>query len=170
MSIVARTPKNENFLSKNRFKIVFPRAPHLEYFTRGITLPSLTVPPVKQATPFNTLWVTGVETDFEPLTLNIICDEDMMAWQEMHDWVVGASFPRSFNEYVDVKKIGLYADMHVLLISNANVPTFEFKFKKSFPISLGSIDMSTDDDGVEQVYFPITFRYDDYEIRRIKIP
>ena len=170
MSIVKRSPQNTNFLSRNRFKLIFPRAPNTEYNVQGINIPDITAEPVTQATPFVPIYVTGVTTQFSPVHLNIICDEDLLAWQEMHDWVIGSSFPRSFKEYAEAKKEGLYTDMSLMLMSNGNVPTFQFTFIHAFPFSLGAIDMTTEDDGSEMVTFPVTFRYTDYTIKRHKNP
>ena len=168
MSITSRLPANTNFLSKNRFRVVFPRAPKLEYFSQGIKIPTIEVMPVKQPTPFNALYSAGINTKFNPVGLNIICDEDMVAWQEIHDWIIGYSFPREFKEYVEIKKRGLYADMKLLLLSNANQPTLEFTFIEAFPINLGAPDMIAEDDTGQYVTFPVLFRYDDFKIRRIK--
>lgn len=102
--------------------------------------------------------------------MNIMCDEDMTAWQEVHDWVIGSSMPRSFDEYTEAKRRGLYTDLVVMLMSNGNVPTFQFTFKDSFPFMLGSIDMETGDDGTQYVTFPVSFKYTDYTIYRHKNP
>ena len=168
MSVTQRSPQNTNFLSQNRFKIVFPRVPHVEYFARGMSIPEITVPPVEQVTPFAPIRVVGINSHFPPFTINVICDEDLVAWQEIHDWMVNTAFPRSFDEFQTAKRAGLYADMLVLAMSNANVPTFEFRFHDVFPSALGAIDFMTEDDGTQQVFFPATFSYTDYGIRRIK--
>jgi hypothetical protein len=170
MSITQRTPKNTNTLSRNRFKLIFPRVPHVEYFAQSLTIPEITVPPVEQPTPFAPVRVIGINAHFPPFTVNILCDEDLMAWQEIHDWLVNTSFPRNFDEFQEVKKKGLYSDMLVLMNSNANVPTFEFRFHNIFPSALGAIELTAADDGTETIIFPATFSYTDYEIRRIKHP
>lgn len=168
MSATQKSPSNTNFLSKNRFKIIFPRVPNVEYFARGMAIPEITVPPVEQPTPFAPVRVVGINAHFPPFTINVLCDEDLVAWQEIHDWLVNTSFPRSFDEFQEVKRRGLYSDMLVMALSNANVPTFEWRFHHVFPSGLGSIDFASDDDGTEQMIFPVTFSYTDYAIRRIK--
>lgn len=170
MSVTSKVPRNTNYLSRNRFKIVFPRVPNVEYFSQGLNIPEVEVPEVIQVTPFAPVKVYGINANFSPFTVNIICDEDMTAWQEVHDWLIGISFPRNFDEFQAVRRAGLYSDMLVLLLSNANIPVFEFHFHHVFPIRLGAIDLTTTDMGEEQVIFPATFSYTDYAIRRIKTP
>jgi hypothetical protein len=170
MSITQRTARNTNYLSKNRFKVVFPRVPNVEYFCQGIEIPQITVPPVEQHSPFSIIKRVGINATFPPITLNIISDEDFVAWQEVHDWMVGTAFPRSFEEYQEVYGRGLYAEMHLIMLSNGNTPTVSFIFHGIFPSGLGTIDLLTTEDGTENIVFPATFNYTDYEIRRIKYP
>lgn len=169
MSITARSPSNTNFLSRSKYKIVFPRAPHVEYFAQGMTIPDITLPPVDQPSPFAPIRVVGINAHFPPMTINIICDEDMMAYEEIFNWLVRTSFPRNFDQFQEVQRAGLYSDMIVLTLSNANVPNFEFRFHHVFPSAIGAIDL-TSDEGGEQVIFPATFSYTDFEIKRIKYP
>lgn len=169
MSATKNSPKNTNYLSSNRFKIVFPRVPNVQYFAQGMNIPDIEVPEVIQPTPFAPVKVIGINATFAPFTINIIADEDMTAWQEVHDWLVGTSFPRNFGEFQEVKRTGLYSDLAVLLLSNANNPTFEFHFRHAFPVRLGAIELTTTDEG-DRVTFPATFSYTDYTIRRIKNP
>jgi hypothetical protein len=170
MSITKRTPLNTNYLSHNRFKLVFPKAPHIEYFCRDLVIPEITNPAVEQVNPFSPVRVTGVNAHYPPFTMNIICDEDLVAWQEIHDWLVGTSFPHGFEEYQEVKRTGLYTDVTVLALSNANVPTIEWRFHHAFPSALGGIAFAADDTGNEFVYFPVVMSYTDYMIRRLKNP
>ena len=169
MNISARTPTNTNFLQPNRFKLVFPKVPNLEYFCQSIDLPEISMEPVEHANPFNKLFITSVNTIFDPLEVDVIVDEDLRAWQEIHDWLTGSSFPRNFLEYAVAKEKGLYSEMGLISLNNANNPIINFTFHHCFPIRLGKLRLTSSDTGTEsQLTVPVTFRYDDYEIRRMK--
>lgn len=168
MSILKRIPQNTNFLHKNKFKLVFPKVPNVEYFCQNVIIPDISQQPVQADNPFNKLYVSSIKTDFGPLVVNFLVDEDLKTWFEIYNWFMGITFPHSFEEYAAMKKKGLYSDISIIVLSNSNIPNINFTFSHAFPIHMGALDFSSASEGEDQQFIlPVTFRYDTYVPRRM---
>ena len=165
MTVLTHSPLNTNFFQKNRFRVVFPRVPNVEYFAQGIDLPDVGVDPVNHATPLAKIFVTGVNIKWGPLIVNMMVDEDLRAWEEMFNWMIGETPWQD----PDTTKKGRYVDMSLILMTNANNPNMRFTFIHTFPTYIGKISMTADTEGANMVMtVPIHFRYDSFKMERIR--
>ena len=168
MSILKRIPQNTNFLHKNKFKLVFPKVPNVEFFCQNVIIPGISQQPVIAENPFNKLYVSSIKTEFEPLVVNFLIDEDMKTWFEVYNWIMGITFPHSFEEYGAMKKKGLYSDISIIVLSNNNIPNINFTFYHAFPLNMGALDFSSASECENQQFIlPVVFRYDTYIPRRM---
>lgn len=49
---LSRVPDNKNTALENKFKFTILKLPHVEYFTRGVLLPSFSINTLEQPTVF----------------------------------------------------------------------------------------------------------------------
>lgn len=167
MSVLTRQPKNTNLLGSTKFKFVFSKAPHVDYFVQAVDIPGIQVSPVEQTNPFAYTYRTGDKPLYEPLTLTMLIDEEMRTWEEIHNWMRGISFPTSFTEYDDQKQKGLYSDATLIVESNANVPKFSFIFYHLFPITLSTVHLDSRDNADNLLTADVTFQYTYYDLKRL---
>jgi hypothetical protein len=172
-------PKNINPLLMQRFKLVLQRLPHISFYCKSFTLPGVNIGEVNNYTPFMDTIHAGDKIIYDPLTATFIVDEDLRAWEEVYNWIVGLSFPHDFGQYANlVKKTqnpsnlknsfkNVYGDATMVLQTSAQNSHILFKFQDVFPITLGGLNMDTTVDGIENFTCDVTFRFTYMTMERI---
>lgn len=174
LSVLTGTPDNVSTLQGNKFILSFPKLPFLNFFCQDAGIPGLSTSPVPVPTPFSDTFRHGDKMVFEPLTVNIIVDEDLRVWEEMFLWLTGLTHPENFEEYIRSKnyaykgKEALYQDAVLTTNTNANNPNIRFHFTACHPISIGTLNLSSKAEPTEPLILPVTFRYDRVGINRIR--
>lgn len=158
-----------NFLSSLEFDFTIKRLPNVTFQVQSATLPGLTLGVTEQPTMFRPLPLHGDRVTFDELIITIKMDEDMKAWEEIYDWMIGLGKPKSFDQYSTIKNSddGLYSDATLTVISNNRVPNREFTFINMFPTSLPGLTFDTRQQNVEYVTVDISFKFESYEIKKI---
>jgi hypothetical protein len=175
-------PTNQSLAQSTKFRLSFSRLPYMTFFCNSINLPGISSSPTQLNTPFSDLPVPGDKIEYEPLEVSFLVDEDYRSWLTVHDWVRGITFPTTFDEY---KKLGLlgttrpqsklaesverpqYSDAILTLYTNKNNPHIRVKFRNCFPISLSSINFSTQDTADIIISGSASFKFDYYDIERV---
>ena len=165
---------NQNFLSPVEFKLVLDRLPNVEFFVKGVNIPGISSGQTDIPTPFKTFSNPGDKLQYEDLTLNIICDEDMVAFREVSDWLVALTSPSSFEQYAGLnpKTVGtssttrsdVKSDGSLIILNSNKNANVTIKFSDMFPTSVGSIQLDTSTTDLTPPIFDITFKYGKYDI------
>ena len=167
------TPENQNYLSPVSFRLVLQRTPHVEYFCKRATLPSLTLDEVQLPTPLGARnYDHGTKLAFEPLTVVFHVDEDMKNYEEIYDWMVGLSAPTDPQEYVryvqqtaqNRPRENVFSDGALQIMTSHKNVGRTYKFKDMFPTSLTPLDFDTGDSSIEYLEATLTLRYVTYEL------
>ena len=170
--------KNTSFLSPIEFKLILNRLPNVEFFVKSANVPGINSGSTERTTPFKSIYEPGDKLVYEEFTVSVICDEDMVAFREVSDWLVALTYPDNFTQYASLNPSsvgrggapinkqgdGIKSDGSLVILNsnvNANV---KIRFSDIFPISVGSIQLDTSGTDLTPPVFDITFRYDKYDI------
>lgn len=147
--------KNKNALvSSDGFKMVFARAPNVQYFLQSFNIPSVTV---NEATvPFRqyNAYVPGDRIQFDPLTVTMLVAEDMDNFQEIFSWL---------NKSVELNTMeDKFDDLTIYILTSKNNVNKTITFKDVFPTSIGNISFQSTDADVVYATVDVTFRYNHF--------
>lgn len=177
MSALERNPVNTNYLQPTKFQINFARISSATYFCQEVSIPSISVTPARQNTPFVDLYRPGEKLEYGTFVMDFVVDEDLWAWEIIHDWIRGYSFPFDFAEYRNLNKLSKmtsafyskpqYSDGQLVILSALNNPKFKIKFVDMFPISLSEVKFDTQLSADKPMIATATFKYQLYNIERV---
>lgn len=166
MAILHSQPQNPNFLSTNKFRFVLQRAPNVVFFGVGANIPSISLDVATQPTPFIQIPRPGNKIHYEDYTLNFRVDEDMKNYLEVYNWMNDMGFPDDFSGYPRQEKEhgSVYSDASLIILTSKHNPNIEVKFRDMFPVALGAIDFSYENEEVTNPTCSVTFKYQRFYI------
>jgi hypothetical protein len=175
---LGNTPDNPNFLQPNKFQLNFSRMPKLQYFCQSVTVPGVSMGEAIQQTPFVDLFVPGDKIIYDLLNITFYVDEELDTWKEVHDWIRAMTFPKEYEEYLQLNNLNKYtrsintsrpqySDGILNILSSANNPKIRFKFYDLFPISLSTFVMSSTDSPDNIITADASFRYSYFDIEKV---
>ena len=80
------TNKNPLVISDG-FRMVFSRAPNVQYFLQGFSIPSVSVNETIIPRGKQNVYAPGDTIVYEPLTVTMMVSEDMDNFKEIYDWL-----------------------------------------------------------------------------------
>jgi hypothetical protein len=169
---------NTNFLSPVEFKFVLNRLPNVEFFVKSVNIPGISSGETELPTPFKSIYQPGDTLSYDNLTVSVICDEDMVAFREISDWLVALTSPENFAQYAglnpetfgtggeatDPEGKGVKSDGSLVVLNSNKNANVTIKFTDMFPTEVGSIQLDTSGTDLTPPTFEITFRYQNYTI------
>ena len=173
-------PSNLNYLSPVNFEFQVNKLPKTRFFCTGVTLPGINFSEALHATTLAiNSYLPGDRIEFDPLVVKFVVDEDMKNYQEVYNWIMqlGPGYDTSdFTSLVDVKKNiegkfssanfeDMYSDATLIINTSSNNANVEFMFEDLFPTSLGSIEFTSDADGVEYAICDLTMRFTLFKVK-----
>lgn len=142
--------------------------PFLRYFTQTALLPSVTTSAPVQGSPHANIKRHGDTLNYEQFTLATLVDEDLLVWEETHNWLRALTKPQEYEQYkrfyTPEKK--LYHDGVLTLNTNANNPNLRIIFRNCHPVGLGLIHYDAKQTADTTPTVDVTFEYDYFEIVR----
>ena len=168
---LSNDPTNDNFLSPVGFRFSIRKIPHVNWFLQSATIPGITLGEAIQPTPFLDTAQPGEKLTFDPISITFKVDEDLKNWVELYEWMVGLGTPTEFDEYDrNIREHGreaIVSDATLTTMNSVMNPNFEILFRDVFPLSLGELAFDTTMADIDYVTGTATFRYRDYEFRKI---
>lgn len=125
--------------------MVFHRAPNTSYFCQTFTLPSVTNGETTVSRPLVDAHFPGPKTSYDPLTITMLVDEDMVNYTEIFKWIIAGD---------------LVDDLSIYILTSKNNPNKKVTFKNAFPTNIGSITFTVQDQDISYAQVDVTFRYD----------
>lgn len=151
----ARTYVTQNknpLVSTDSFRMVFSRAPNVQYFLQGFSIPSVAVNETTIPRGKQNVYAPGDAIVFDPLTVTMLVSEDMDNFKEMFDWL-----------YREINSNNLedkYDDVTIYILTSKNNPNKAITFRNIFPTQIGNITFSATEADVIYATLEVTFRYD----------
>ena len=162
---------NINLFQPTGFRVIIDRKHygHIQYFTTRINHPGA------QNTPDETAWrgkvsvpMPGNTMTYGELTMDVLLDEDFNSYKEIYDWMLRHVNEEQIAERVDFKSsqspVPSYADIHITALNSNNGKNIEFRYKDCIPVSLGDVPFDAQNQSVEYITFPVSFRFSYFEI------
>ena len=176
MSALTNTPTNRNFLSPLNFRLVLQKAPLLNFFLQGASIPGLTFAGnISMPTPLLDIPIPGERLVYSPLTVSFMVDEDMTNYLEIYNWMVSLAVNdlQPFARYqaqtsIDPDVNGRdRSDIKLMILTSSKNPNIEVNFIDAFPSQLGELSFNTTSAGVNYLESSVTFEYIKYTITMV---
>jgi len=156
---------NLNFLQPTQFRFLVDRRKYgsFSFFAQNVTHPDVSTNAANPAfRQYTTVPTPPDSYTYGQLSVNMILDEDLKAYSEIFEWMK-RNVDEEYKPPQDEESS--YADIILTFQSNKNVINKKFKYRNSFPINLGSIDMiASDGDGGRALICPVTFAFTYFEL------
>lgn len=158
MSALDNQPTNLNPAVATKFRIQFGRLPGVQYWCKDVTIPDVILGEVFQETSLSVLKQPGDKITFSPLIFGFIVDENLINYNEMLEWIKGVGFPDSHSQAGNYTPAPIRdainterSDASVFVLSSANNPIIEIKFRGLVPVSLGALNFDSSSDSAPLV-------------------
>lgn len=180
MTALTRNPLNKDILQSTKFRLNFARLPEMTYFCQTASLPGVSLSEVPRNTPFVDLYSPGEKIIYDVLTVSFLVDEDIVAWENIHNWIRACTFPTNFNEYRNLQKLNMgatgrniqkampqFTDASLSIFTNKNNPNIRINFKDLFPTMLDGLQFSSMDSAENIITATASFRFSYFDIERV---
>ena len=178
-----RQPTKLDYASPTQFKFGIHQLPKVEFFTTGVTLPSLSLGTTTLPNPFRDISMPGEKLDYGTLDITFLVDEYLENYISLHNWMTGIGFPQNrqqFSTFRDVTSntppaagnapavdlVGdikpdsaIFSDAYLMILSNKNNPIVQIDFQDVFPTTLGSLEYDQGATDVEYLTNSCTFNF-----------
>jgi hypothetical protein len=166
---MATLTTNKNYLQPTGFKVVISGEGYknLSYFAQSVTHPGSSVNPTElPITRVTSVPIAGDKITYGELTLEIILDEDIVAYKEMQDWL-NRIVNQGQNNAVGVEGTtkSTYADITLIILTSQNNKNVEIKYFDALPTNLSPITLQSNVSDVTYPTFNVSFRFSSFEIK-----
>ena len=96
---LSRQPDVLDYASPTQFSFVINQLPKVQFFTTACSLPGITLGTTTFPTRFTQVPIQGDNVTFESFSLSFIVDEHLENYLSLHDWITGAGFPKSTEQF-----------------------------------------------------------------------
>jgi len=173
MPSITNQPSNINFLSPLGFRFKLSRAPTVDFFIINANLPSISLSNVELPTPFKNLEIAGNKLEYGDFNITFRLDQNMAAYFEIYNWMIGLGYPENFGQYAVLKnaatgsKETLYSDATLTILNNDMVPNVEVNFYDLFPVTLAQVDFNVTDSDVNYITLSASFKYRIFHVNKL---
>lgn len=170
MSVLARQPETQDYLSPFGFQFSILKSPAVNFFVQSVELPQLSIGEADVMTPFSTLKFPGIKLSYSSLNVTFKVDEKMQSYLEIHNWLKKLGFPDDFTQYAELANDatgidGVFSDISLIILSAQKNPIFSVTFKDAFPTELGSLSFDATQTSLEYLTVSAQFAYRSFDIR-----
>ena len=137
-----RQVKNRNFLSPAGFKFTLTKAPKVDFFSKSVSIPNLTLGAAIQTNYLRDIPVPGDKLVYGDLDIDFFIDENLENYLEIERWMRSLGYPESLEEAVDLNPenttlLGAARSDGSILVYNSSFNAIaRITFKDMFPTCL----------------------------------
>ena len=161
---------NFNYLQPTGFKLVIDRTnyPNLDYFVQDFTHAGVIMNSADLAfRKVAAVPMPGDKLTYNEMLANIILDEDMKSYTEMHDWMRRVLDQDNVNPSQRFQNAALppsSADITLSILNSSNQPIVRIKYRDAIPVALTDIQFQTTGGGDSFLTFGASFRFTYFDI------
>ena len=162
---------NFNYLQPTGFKLVIDRTnyPNLEFFVQDFTHAGVIMNTADlQYKKLAAIPFIGDKLTYNEMLANIILDEDMKAYTEMHDWmrrILDQDMTTPVDRFkAKTEKPPAQSDITLSILSSSNNPVVRIKYKDCIPVALTDIQFQSTAGGESFITFGASFRFTYFDI------
>lgn len=154
---------NTSFLQPTGFKLVINRSrfPNIEFFAQNVNHPSISSSAATVPFRRSDVYFPGDKISYSTLDVDVILDEDMKIYEELHSWLtslIEVNFSGSSDMRLNDRDKSMY-DIALTILTSHNNLNRTIRYKDAFPTSIGNINFSSTQGGVQYVTVPVTFQF-----------
>jgi len=159
---------NINYLQPTSFKITIDRKhyPNLEYFCQSFIHPGIMLNAVDVSyRKITSIPMVGDKLTFNELLCNILIDEELNSYNEMHNWI------RRILDQDEITPINRnskvppsMSDITLSILSSHNNKTKNIRYIDCIPTALTDIQFESTASGNEFLIFGASFRFSYFEL------
>ena len=161
---------NFNYLQPTGFKLIIDRKnyPNLEFFVQdfthaGVIMNSADLSFRKVAA----VPMPGDKLTYNEMLANIILDENMKSYTEMHDWmrrILDEDNVAPAKRFDNAALPPAAADITLSILNSSNNPVVRIKYRDSIPVALTDIQFQSTGGGDSFLTFGASFRFTYFDI------
>jgi hypothetical protein len=165
---MAELTANKNYLQPTGFKIVISGDGYknLSYFAQSVTHPGSSVNPTELPTArVTSVPIAGDKITYGELSVEIILDEDAIAYKEMQNWlerIVNKGQDNSIG--AEGTERSTYADITLIILTSHNNSNVQIKYFDALPTNLSPITLQSNVGDIQYPTFNVSFRFSSFEI------
>ena len=159
-----------NYLNPNGFLFSIQKAPEITYYIQEVEIPSLTSNPALTENPLVLNKMPGEKVEFGDLQITFKVDEDMANYLALVRWMIGLTYPESFDMYRSFLQLDQnqnsnselykgYSDINLTILNSSNLPNKTFTFVDAFPTNIGTLQVSSRNTDVPYITCTASFAY-----------
>lgn len=137
-------------LPVNRFSIIIPKLPNVQFFLQKFSMPSINVKSVSVPTPIVDYNEIGEKLDFEPFDCTFLVDKYSRNWVSVFNWMKEMT--------VNGSNVGLTDDIVLMMDGKEFI-----RFYGAWPTSLTGFDLDSTIEQLTYVKAVVTFNYDYFD-------
>lgn len=134
-------------LPVNKFSLIFPSQPNVNFFVQQFTLPAIKINQVTVATRFVDYNEVGEKLQYEPFSLTFLVDKYSRNWASIFNWMKEIT--------VDGSNVGRTDDI-VLMVDGKEF----IRFYGAWPTSLSGYELDSTIEKLTYVKANLTLNYD----------
>jgi len=147
-----------NLFKVSSFNLNLKDQTNIELATVDVNIPGLTLGELVISRPVIRDLRNGDSLTYEDLVVTCLCDEDLMAYSEVYNYIVKSADPLTGNINVTYPVF----DSTLLLTTNKNNIQHKITFYNCFFKSIGGIQMTSQSSAEEELTFALTLGYSYY--------
>ena len=162
---------NFNYLQPTGFRLVIDRTnyPNLEFFVQDFTHAGVIMNTADlQYKKLAAIPFIGDKLTYNEMLANIILDEDMKAYTEMHDWmrrILDQDMTTPVDRFkAKTEKPPAQSDITLSILSSSNNPVVRIKYRDCIPTALTDIQFQSTAGGESFITFGASFRFTYFDI------
>ena len=168
-----RQVQNRNFLSPAGFKFSLQKAPKVDFFSKSVSLPNITLGASIQSTYLRDIPVPGDKLQYGDLDVEFFIDENLENYLQIEQWMRALGFPESLSEAIslDPQETNLIqaarSDGTILVYNSSFLPIAKVDFKDMFPTSLTPVQFTADATDINYIVATATFKYTIFNVESL---
>ena len=163
--------ENFNFMKPTDFHVRIDRKRfhNLQFFANTVTHPGVSVSTPSLAIPrLQNMSVPGDTYAVDEVSMDILLDEDMKSYTEMHDWmrrILDQDMTTPVDRYkAKIEKPPAQSDITLSILSSSNNPVVRIRYKDCIPTALTDIQFQSTAGGESFITFGASFRFTYFDI------
>ena len=191
-----REPTVFDYAQSNQFKVYIPIFPLVEWFVVSCNVPGITMGQGVVPTPLVDYPIVGEKLTYDQFSMTFLVDEKLENFMELHNWLINMAPPQNTNQFMartseyvlptgqntkfypagnddsqtatgSTSDRQLYCDITLFILSSKNNAVATVVMRDAFPVSLSSLDYSSQDSDTNYVQCNVTFAYPFYTIQAV---
>lgn len=162
---------NINLFQPTGFQVIIDRKNYgnLQFFVQSVNHPGVSNPAIETAfKKIQSIPMPGGQVEYGELTMDVLLDEDLNSYTEIYNWLLrlvnNEQIQKRDNFGGSNSDQPTYADIIVTALTSHNNNNKKFKYVDCIPVAVGDIRFEAQNQSVEYVIFPVSFRFSYFEI------